>query len=100
MRVGSSAQVGVLSRLQKNPKAVETAQGGGKPGQSVLILKKTKDQESCHVSCRVKPAGEMWRFEAGLKLQGRLKPVMEAGFLTESRGPFFENTAGMDNPLW
>jgi len=42
----------------------------------------------------------MWRFEAGLKLQGRLKPEMEAGFLTETRGPFSENTAGRDNPLW
>jgi len=40
MRVGSSARVGVLSRLQKNPKVDETTQGGGKPGQSVRILKK------------------------------------------------------------
>lgn len=31
---------------------------------------------------------EKWRFEAGLKLQGQLKPEMEAGFLTEIRGHF------------
>jgi len=42
MRVGTSIHVGVLSRLQKNPKVVETAKGGGKPGQSVRILKKWK----------------------------------------------------------
>jgi len=42
MRVGSSIHVGVLSRLQKNPKVVETTKGGGKPGQSVVILKKWK----------------------------------------------------------
>jgi len=40
MRVRSSIHFGALSRLQKNPKAVETTKGGGKPGQSVVILKK------------------------------------------------------------
>jgi len=40
MRVGPPIHVGVPSRLQKNPRVVETTKGGGKPGQPVVILKK------------------------------------------------------------
>ena len=100
MRVRSSIHVGVLSRLQKNPKVDETTKGGGKPGQSVVILKKRKGHESCCVSCWVKLIVDKQRFGTGLKLQGRPKSEMEAGFLTEISGPFFEIIAGRDNPLW
>jgi hypothetical protein len=100
MRVRSSIRVGVLSRLQKNPKVDETTKGGGKPGQSVVILKKREDHESCCVSCWVKPIVGKQRFRAGLKLQGRPKPEMEAGFLTGISGPFSEIIAGRGNPLW
>lgn len=100
MRVRSSIHVGVLSRLQKNPIVVETTKGGGKPGQSVVILKKTEGQESCCVSYWVKPIVEGRRFGAGAKLQGRLKPEMEAGSFTGTSGPYFKIIAGTDNPLW
>jgi len=100
MRVRSSTRVGVLSRLQKNPKVVETTKGGGRPGQSVVILKKREGHESCCVGYWVKPIVEKQRFQTGLKLQGRPKSEMGAGFLTGISGPFSDIIAGRDNPLW
>jgi hypothetical protein len=66
----------------------------------VVILKKVEGQESCRVSCWVKPMVEKRCFGAGLKLQGRPKSEMEAGFLTEIRGPNSGIIAGRGNPLW
>lgn len=67
--------------LQKNPIVVQPQKG---EGQSPRAIRKNPEEGKGHESyCLgywVKLVIDVWCFNSGSKLQGRLKPKMEAGF--------------------
>lgn len=78
-----------MNWLQKNPIGEETSKGGGPNQGSQRYPEEAKGQESYYVGYWVKLIFDLWYFGTGAKLQGWLKPKMEAGFLWKQGAVFW-----------
>jgi hypothetical protein len=101
MRVELPVQIGSPCLTAEEPYSGRNrTRGRATRAVKLNTLKKSEGQESFCFSNRVKPIGEGQNNRAGLKLQGRLKPMMGADSRKRIRGLVSGIIAGKGNPLW